>query len=87
MLYRLWPQNNYLVNLFLTNLVRISVFLLIFPAIAAFVQQIAGKREENPEIVTKLVRKRLTRYLGNSAGADCISLERTQDHCLTPTTL
>ena len=62
---------NLLVNRFLTNLVRISAFFLIFPAIAAFFfsnlvgghknTAIAEKREKNPEILTKLVRKRFTR--------------------------
>ena len=61
----------YLVNLFLTNLVRISGFSSSFPSdrstFAHFLPEnakntaIAEKREENPEILTKLVRKRLTR--------------------------
>ena len=64
---------NYLVNLFLTNLVRIPGFSLLFSAIAVFLAlsgkkcctAIARKREENPEILTKLVRTRLTRDFGN----------------------
>ena len=59
-----------LVNLFLTKLVRISGFSSLFSAIAVFLYPptnvlkdtaIAEKREENPEILTNLVRKRLTR--------------------------
>ena len=59
-----------LVNLFLTKLVRISGFSSLLSAIAVFWYlptsvlkntAIADKREENPEILTNLVRKRLTR--------------------------
>ena len=62
----------FLVNLFLTKLVRISGFSSLFSAIAMFLYPltnvlkntaIAEKREENPEILTNLVRKRLTRVL------------------------
>ena len=56
----------------LTKKVRISGFSSLFSAIAAFLAHsgkcaestaIARKREENPEILADLVRKRLTRFL------------------------
>ena len=58
-----------LVNLFLIKLVRIPGFSSLFSAIAVFLHSlarcaentaIARKREENPEILTNLMRKGLT---------------------------
>ena len=63
----------FLVNLFLIKLMRISGFSSLFSAIAVFSAHlpesakniaIAEKREENPEILTNLMRKRLTRLKG-----------------------
>ena len=64
------PTQN-LVNLFLIKLVRISGFSSLFSAIAVLLAlsgkmclkntAIAEKRKENPESLTNLVRKRLTR--------------------------
>ena len=61
----------YLVNLFLTNLVRKSLGSPLFSQRSQYFQHflpesakntaIAEKRRENPGILTKLVRKRLTR--------------------------
>ena len=63
-----------LVKLFLIKLVRISGFSSLFSAIAVFLAPsgkecaentaIARKREEKPEILTNLMRKRLTRLFG-----------------------
>ena len=59
-----------LVNLFLIKLVRISGFSSLFLVITVFSAHlpesaentaIAERREENPEILTNLMRKRLTR--------------------------
>ena len=65
----------FLVSLFLTNLVRISGFSSLFSAIAVFLALSGkmcwrklgslGKERKNPEILTKLVRKRLTRFQNN----------------------
>ena len=66
-----------LVHLFLTTLVRISGFSALFSAIALFLSTVVGgyqntpiaeKREENPEILTNLVRKRLTRSSHGQTG-------------------
>ena len=65
-------------DLFLTKLVRISggfssLFLAI-PVLSAHLPEsaknaaIAKKREENPEILTNLVRRRLTRSNGGPGG-------------------
>ena len=64
-------MSNFLVNLFLLKLVRISGFSSLFLAIAVLSAHlpesakntaIPEKREENPEILTNLMRKRLTRF-------------------------
>ena len=64
---------NLLVNLLLIKLVRISGFSSLFSAIAEFLSTFVGRykstaiaeeREENPEILTNLVRKGLTRKMG-----------------------
>ena len=67
----------YLLDLFLTKFVRIAGFVRIsgfsslLSAIAVFLSTFVGgykntaiaeKREENPEILANLVRKRLRRY-------------------------
>ena len=66
------------VNLFLTNLVRISFFSWFSQRSQHFFSNlvrghkntaIAGRREENPEILTKLVRRRLARKVPNSRSA------------------
>ena len=67
------PWGKILVNLLLIELVRISGFSFLFSGIAMFLHSlakcaentaIAEKREENPEILTNLMRKRLTRKGG-----------------------
>ena len=61
----------FLVNLFLTKLVRISGFSSLFSEIVVFLYPptdvlkntaVAEKREEKTEILTNLVGKRLTRF-------------------------
>ena len=63
--FSLSPLGIFLVNLFLTKLVRISGFSSLFSAIAVFLSTFVGgyrntaiaeKREEKPEILTNLVR-------------------------------